>query len=181
MLLVLFFLYRYSSQIAEMGLVPNNRLPITQVIECGPEPIYAVISMGQNDNLSFGLPSNEIQAASIQNVAAQHSIHFSPSQLTELKSLPFLSTAIEQLPQLLSLPHNRRSQLIELAKFKPLSDTQLIDCIIASRDYAQCSYQKSIVISFRCDVEMKTGRMMRLIDELQANGFSRFEYQNQIW
>ncbi|GAB3572037.1 hypothetical protein [Hymenobacter daeguensis] len=181
LILVLFFLFRYGTQMTEMGLVPNSHLPITQTIQCGPEPIYAVISIDRNNNLSFELPSNEIQTAAIQNVVAKHGIAFRTSESTELKSLPFLAVAVEQLPQLLSLPYNRRNQLAELAKFKPLCDSQLIECILAARDYAQCAYQRSIVISFRCDTEMKTGRMMHLVDALQANGFSRFEYQNQIW
>jgi hypothetical protein len=181
LLLVLFFLLRYSAQMINMGLVPDSHLPVTRVIQCGPEPIYAVISLDRNSNISFELPSNEIQTAAIKRVMAQHGITFDPPLLTQLEHLSFLSTAVEQLPQLLSLPYNRRIQLTELAKFKPLSNTQLIEFMIAARDYAQCTFQRSVVISFRCDIEMKTGRMMHLIDALQTNGFSRFEYQNQIW
>lgn len=181
LLLALFFVYKYGSQVAEMGLVADANLPKTHTIECGPEVIYSVISIDRNDNLSFGLGSqNEIQTAAIKNVAAHHGITFTPYQLAELKSLPFLAVDVKQLPQLLSLPYNRRIQASTFATFGRLTEGQLEECIIASRDVARRRFQRPIVISLRVDAEAKTGKMMRIIDALQSNHISRFEYQNQF-
>ena len=181
MLTVLFWLYKYGSQVTEMGIVPNRKLPITNTIACKGPTEFAVISLSEKGQLAFSVleVSPKVQAAAIQAVAYQYGISLDAEQLTELESLPFLAVDVNELPRLLSLPYNRRIQLVELAKFKPLSKDQLIACAVAARRFNRELFLRPISISLRIDTEAKSGEVLQLIDELQSQGFKRMHYQNQ--
>ena len=183
MLTVLFWLYKYGSQLTEMGIVPNQRLPITTTIACKGPTEFAVISLNEKGQFAFSVSevSPKVQAAAIRTVAYQHGINLDAEQLTELESLPFLATDVNELPQLLSLPYNRRSQLMELAKFKPISEDQLVACAVAARQFNRELFKRPITISLRIDTEAKSGKVLQIIDKLQSQGFERMSYQNQFF
>ena len=183
MLMVPFFLYRYGSQLTDMGIVHAQKLPITHTIACKGPNEFAVISLDQQGKFAFSVSgvSPQVQAAAIQDVAYQRGISLDSKQCTELQSLPFLTSDIDELPHLLSLPSNRRGQLVELAKFKPLSEAQLIACVVAARQYNKSRFKRPIAISLRIDTEAKSSKVMLLLEKLQAHGFNRISYQNQIF
>ena len=122
----------------------------------------------------------KVQAAAIQAVAYQEGIRLSAQQLIELESLPFLATDVTELPQLLSLPYNRQTQLADLAGFKPISEDQLIACAVAAREFNKKLFKRPITISLRIETEAKSGKTLQVIDKLQSVGFERMSYQNQF-
>ena len=183
MLTVLFWAYKCGSQLTEMGIVPNQKLPITNTIACKGPTEFAVISLNKKGQFAFSMleVSPKVKAAAIQAVAYQHGICSDAEQLTELESLPFLAIDINELPRLLSLPYNRRNQLVEFAKFKPVSEDQLIACAVATRQFNRELFKRPITISLRIDTEVKSGKVLQLIDKLQLQGFKQISYQNQIF
>jgi hypothetical protein len=139
--------------------------------------------LNEKGKLAFSLleVSPKVQAAAIQSVAYKNGISLDAEQFIKLESLPFLAVDINELPRLLSLPYNRRSQLVELAKFKPISEDQIVACAVAARQFNRTLFQRPITISFRIDTEVKSSKFLRVIDKLQAEGFDRMSYQNQIF
>ena len=182
MLPVLFWLYHYGSQRTGIGIISNQNLPITHTIACKGPNEFAVISLNEQGQFAFSVlgVAPKVQAAAIQAVAYQEGIHLSAQQLIALESLPFLATDVTELPQLLSLPYNRRTQLVELAKFKPISEHQLIACAVAARKFNKKLFRRPITISLRIETDAKSGKALQLIDELQSAGFERVSYQNQL-
>ena len=166
-----------------MGIVHAQKLPVTNTIQCKGGNEFAVVSLDQQGKFAFSVSgvSPQVQAAAIQDVAYQRGISLDSKQRTELQSLPFLTSDIDELPRLLSLPYNRRGQLVELAKFKPLSEAQLIACVVAARQYNKSLFKRPIAISLRIDTEAKSSKVMLLLEKLQAHGFNRISYQNQIF
>lgn len=183
MLMVPFWLYHYGSQLTKMGIVHAQRLPTTNTIQCKGGDEFAVISITRQGQFAFSVSgvSPQVQAAAIQDVAYQRGVNLTSKQRTELQSLPFLTSDIDELPRLLSLPYNRRGQLVELAKFKPLSEEQLLACVVAARQYNKSLFTRPIAISLRIDDEATSSKVMLLIEKLQAQGFNRISYQNQIF
>ena len=182
MLMVLFWVYKYSSQLTEMGIVPSQKLPITNTIACKDSTEFAVISLNAKGQFAFSVSevSPNIQAAAIQAVAYQRCISLDAKQLKQLESLPFLAIDINELPRLLALPCNRRSQLVDLAKFKSISEEQIIACVVATRHFSKTVFHRPITISLRIDTEANGTIVMRLIEQLQAQGFTGIQYQNQF-
>ena len=170
MLTVLFWLCKYGSQLTEMGIIPNQRLPITNTVACKGPTEFAVISLNEKGQFAFSVSevSPKVQTAAIRTVAYQHGINLDAEQLTELESLPFLATDVNELPQLLSLPYNCRSQLVELAKFRPISEDQLIACAVATLKFNRELFKRSITISLRIDTEARSGKVLQIINELQS-------------
>ena len=183
MLPVLFWLYHHGSQRTEMGLISNQRLPITHKIACKGPTEFAVISLNEQGQFAFSVlgVSPQVQAAAINAVAYQRGINLNLEQLKQLDSLPFLATDINELPRLLSLPYNRRSHLVELTRFKPISEDQLTACAVATRQFNRELYKRPITISLRIDTEAKSGKILYVISRLQSQGFERMSYQNQLY
>jgi hypothetical protein len=180
---VLFWLYHYGSQRTGMGIISSQKSPITHTIACKGPTDFAVISLNEQGQFAFSVlgVSPQIQAAVINAVAYQHGIILNTEQLIELESLPFLSVDINELPRLLSLPYNRRSHLVELARFKPVSEDQLVACAVTTRRFNRELYKRPITISLRIDTEANSGKVLRAIDRLQSQGFERMSYQNQFF
>ena len=114
MLMVPFFLYHYGSQLTDMGIIHAQKLPITHTIACKGPNEFAVISLDQQGRFAFSVSgvSPQVQATAIQDVAYHRGISVDSKQHTELQSLPFLTSDIDELPRLLSLPSNRRGQSV---------------------------------------------------------------------
>ena len=168
MLPVLFWLYHYGSQRTGMGIISNQNLPITHTIACKGPNEFAVISLNEQGQFAFSVllgVAPKVQAAAIQAVAYQEGIRLSAQQLIELESLPFLATDVTELPQLLSLPYNRQTQLADLAGFKPISEDQLIACAVAAREFNKKLFKRPITISLRIETEAKSGKTLQVIDE----------------
>ena len=182
MLPVLFWLYHYGSQQTRMGIISNQNLPITHTIACKGPNEFAVISLNEQGQFAFSVlgVAPKVQAAAIQAVAYQEGIRLSAQQLIELESLPFLATDVTELPQLLSLPYNRQTQLADLAGFKPISEDQLIACAVAAREFNKKLFKRPITISLRIETEAKSRKTLQVIDKLQSVGFERMSYQNQF-
>ncbi|MBF9140696.1 biopolymer transporter ExbD [Hymenobacter properus] len=157
-----------------VGTVPVERVPRSISYSCIPENPEAVLSLTSKNELSFGTQSRSVQVASILKVASQHGVSFSEAQLMELKNLPFLSTDVEYLPKLLSLPDYRRNEANELQKLHPLSMQQLIECTMASKAAAQSMFHTPVYCCLMIDSEAKMSHVGLLIDRLQAQGINRF-------
>lgn len=177
-----FWLLHYGSQRTNMGIVLAHKLPITHTIACKGTNEFAVISLTQQGKFAFSVlgVSPLVQAAAIRDVASQRGINLDSKQFVELQSLPFLTTDVSEIPGLLSLTLNRRTQLVALAKFKPLNEAQLIACVLAARHYNKALFKRPIAVSLRIDTDAKSGKVMQLIDKLQAQGFEHINYQNQF-
>ena len=182
MLPILFFLYNYGSQRTEMGIISSQKLPVTHIIACKGPTEFAVISLNEQGQFAFSVSgvSPQVQTAAIQAVAHQRGISLSTEQLKQLESLPFLATDIDELPKLLSLPYHRRGYLVELARFKPISEVQVVACAVAARQFDKTLFHRPISISLRIETEANSGKVMRLVEQLQARGFTGIHYQNQF-
>ena len=114
MLMVPFFLYRYGSQLTDMVIVHAQKSSITHTIACKGPNEFAVIGLDQQGKFTFSVSgvSPQVQAAAIQDVAYHRGISVDSKQRTELQSLLFLTSDIDELPRLLSLPSNRRGQSV---------------------------------------------------------------------
>jgi len=163
----------------ELGVVPNDQLPYSVTHACIPENMEAVVSLGTTNQLSFAVTHPETQAAAIRQVASRHGITFTPAQSAELKTLSFLRTDVENLPKLLSLPMYQRNRPAELSKLSPLSEQQLLECVVAAKTSAATLTHKPVYISFKVDSEVKTPQIERLIALLQTKGINRFNLQTQ--
>ncbi|MBF9223632.1 ExbD/TolR family protein [Hymenobacter ruricola] len=173
-LLVGFYMLTGSFRQEAVGAVPIERVPHSDSYACLPDNLEASISLTAKNELSFGVQSRQVQAAAILAVASRHGISFTESQLTTLQKMPFLSTDVEHLPALLSLPAYQHKQAVEWQKMHPLSMQQLMECMMASEVAAQSMFHLPIYCRLILDSEAKMPHVELLIDRLQAQGINRF-------
>ena len=173
-LMVCFYMLTGHFKTPEEGIVSNEDLPLLR-IACWRTPVNseAVICLNSKNQFSFS-SSPAIQTDAIQKVALQHGIQLTPPQLARLKALPFLATTVENLPELLSLQDYQYRRAMELSKRKPLSEQQLIECMIAAKASAKELTHKPIYTCLKIGSEVKMLHAERLFDLLQAHDIHRF-------
>ncbi|MFD1466830.1 hypothetical protein ACFQ48_01235 [Hymenobacter caeli] len=168
----------------ESGLVADDRLPGNSAV-CWHTPEHnAVVSLNQANELSFSGPNTysntETQTAAIKQVASQHKIVFTASQLAELRTIPFLATTVQQLPQFLDLAAVQRHEAIRLGDIGPLSEAQLIECVTAAKKLSITLERKNLYFTLNIDVDTKASNVMHLISLLQTAGINRFDLATQM-
>ncbi|WP_460607572.1 hypothetical protein [Hymenobacter terrigena] len=135
-----------------------------------------VISLNARNQFSFALPGTDqnFQSKVINQVALQHGVELTASQLTELHSLPFLAYDVEQLPVLLAVPSWERQKQIESGLFGQLSKNQLADCIAATQTLAPKILQRPVYFYLKIQANVESWQFYSLTDLLQTRGINRF-------
>lgn len=170
----------------ESGLVAIDRLPgNSAVCRHTPDLDYcAIIGLNKANQLSFSVPSNypdkEIQTAAIKQIALQHKIVFTASQLAKLRTIPFLAIPVQQLPHFLNLTAVQRHESIRLETIDPLSEAQLAECVTAAKKLTMTLERRNLYFMLNIDVDTEASKVMHLIDLLQTAGINRFDLATQM-
>jgi hypothetical protein len=180
-LLLTFYLLTSRFKGSEVGIVCREQVPYSSnACSNYPENNEVLICLNTNQLLSFSVTSPAIQLAAIKLVAEQHGIRMTPDQLAALETVPFLQTNVENLPGFLSLPIYQRSKLAELKKLAPLSERQMLECIIAAKVTAKALTQTPVYTSLRIASEVQMSHVQRLFDLLETRGIHRVNLQTQF-
>lgn len=180
-LYVCFCLLTTRPKQSDLGLVSNERTPRSETLYCKlGDNNEAVVSLTIKQQLTFAVTSPEVQAAAIQQVALQHGVPFTQAQLTELKTVAYLRTDVENLPRFLSLPAYQRNRLTELISLSSLSENELMECIVAAKASAMTTMHKPIYLSLNIDSEASATHVEHLLDLLQAQGIHHFNLRTHF-
>lgn len=183
-LAVCFYPLTGSLRGSESGLVAVDRLPGNSAV-CWrmPESCCAVIGLNQANQLSFSVPYNyptkSIQTAAIRQIALQHKIVFTASQMAKLQTLPFLATTVQQLPQFLDLTAIQRHESLRLGTIGPLNEAQLAECLTAAKKLSMTLERRNLQFTLNIDVDTEASKVMHLVDLLQTTGINRFNLATQ--
>jgi hypothetical protein len=188
-LLVCFYLlagqFKQTGDGADTGIVALEQLPATPFSCYKPlDPNGfggCVISLNAANHFSFALPGTgqSFQAKVIEQVAIQHGIRFTPPQLAQIQSLPFLACDVEQLPILLTIPAREGQKLIEEGVLGHLSKKELGECIAATRKLAPKLMRWQVYFYLKVHADAKTPHFYDLTDLLQAQGINRYNLLTQ--
>lgn len=183
-LIVCFFPLTGRLRGSESGLVADDRLPVQSALCWRTPEQCAVISLNQANQLSFSVPNTypatELQTAAIKQVALQHEIIFTASQLAKLRTIPFLATTVRQLPRFLDLTAIQRHESIRLGTIDPLSEAQLAECVTAAKKLSMTLERRNLFFMLNIDADTEASKVMRLIGLLQTTGINRFELATQM-
>ena len=180
-LIVVFYALSSSFKRTEFGIVSNDQLPFSEIRNRGkiPENCTAITSLDTENQLSFAVDCPAIQSVAIQQVALQHGVNLTFSQKAELKTLPFLATAVENLPELLSLHGYQYRQVIELNSRAPLNEQQLAECLAAAKSCTKTLLHTPIYFAFKISPEVRMAHVIQLFDLHQSLGINRFTLLTQ--
>ena len=180
LLFVSFFLVgRFQNPTAE--IVPSEHLPSVSAWFCKlAENDKAVISLTAKNQLAFSVTSPAIQTAAIKEVAIQHHIKLTATELVELAKIPLLRVNVESLPSYLKQPVYNRDSLDYLRSITQLSKEQLVECVSKARKFANSSTTAPMGIALRIDAESKMSTVNHLIALLEGKGTNRVDLVTQF-
>jgi biopolymer transport protein ExbD len=123
---------------------------------------------------------SRLQTTMAQHVANQHHVHLTAAQLTQLRTLPFLSQNIERLPAFLSASRLERSYYSAGISAQPGND-QVSEYLRAGLQASQQLYGRAPYFGIRADKRLPAAQVKHVIRLLQQQGINRFnlltEYQ----
>ncbi|MGI4885213.1 MAG: hypothetical protein ACRYFR_09670 [Janthinobacterium lividum] len=163
------------------GLVAVDRLPGNSAVCWSTPDFCAVIGLNQANQLSFSVPYSikDIQTETIKQVALQHKIIFTASQLAKLRTIPFLATTVQRHPQFLDLTAIQRHESIRLGTISPLNETQFAECVTTAKKVSMTLERRNLHLMLNIDADTEAAKVMHLINLLQTAGINRFELSTQ--
>ncbi|TGD82800.1 hypothetical protein [Hymenobacter wooponensis] len=167
--LLLVLCYMLAGRLNSPFADPYVRLPTISSSFCyrGLEhPI--TISLDANNHI-FLQADEEIQSSLIRQVAEQHGIYFTTTQLSELDKTPYLGHRIEELPQWLSTTEReRRSVVPGLSNVEDLGEY-----IAAGLQITRQQFGRSAYLALRADKSIAAPQIQSMIRLFQQHGFNR--------
>ena len=180
LLFVSFFLLgRFQNPADEV--VASEHLPSTSTWYCKlAENNKAIISLTAKNQLAFSVNSPAIQTEAIKEVAIQHHIKLTASELVELAKIPLLRVNLESLPYYLKQPASKRNNLSYLNSLSQLSEEQLIECISRARNCTKAWTTAPMGIAVRIDSETRMSTVNHLTALLEGQGANRVDLVTQL-
>lgn len=174
--LTYFLLLTCSSPEHKRGLVSLQETPyvIGNVCFNVHTTTETIISLAADGRVSFAVSDTALQAAVFRQVAKKHGVVFTSAQSNDLGTLPYLATAIDQLP-IMSIHSLIAYQTQLLAQQRvALNSLQLAECAATTKLLAPLltDYPTSFFLAISAEADIS--KVMKLIGTLQDQGINHF-------
>lgn len=133
-----------------------------------------IISLSADGRVSFAITDTALQAAVFRKIGKAHTVAFTTSESSALGTLPYLATAIDQLPSMSINSSIAYQAELSARQYSALNTLQLAECAATTKALAPLltNYPTSFFLSI--SAETNASNFLKLIYVLQDQGINRF-------